>query len=112
MMTMCHSLSGDEYMPKFLGISTTTGPDITKPSDSFKDAVLILDGTEANGVSFEFRPPLRNIDQALLQQVDAVCQEYADNVQPVPIKIDNPPVVINMDVPNEEIAIESPVSSV
>ena len=106
MMTMCHSLSGDEYMPKFLDFYYT-GRDITKPSVNFKDAVLILDGTEANGVSFEFRPPLRNIDEALLKQVDAVCQEYADNVQPVPIKIDNPPVVINMDVPNEEIAIES-----
>lgn len=106
MMTMCHSLSGDEYMPKFLDFYYT-GRDITKPSVNFKDAVLILDGTEANGVSFEFRPPLRNIDQALLQQVDAVCQEYADNVQPVPIKIDIPPVVVNMDVPNDEIAIES-----
>jgi hypothetical protein len=103
-ITLCHSLTGAMFKPKFLDMFRKTTGGKYEIGVEFADAVMTLD--DAHFEQFDVRTPVNVTDKTLFDNIDKVCQIYANNVQPVPIEINQPPRVLKLDGNEIQMAME------
>jgi hypothetical protein len=103
-ITLCHSLIGAMFKPKFLDMFRKTTGGKYEIGVEFADAVMTLD--DAHFEQFDVRTPVNVTDKTLFDNIDKVCQIYANNVQPVPIEINQPPRVLKLDGNEIQMAME------
>jgi len=104
-ITMCHSLTGPDFKTKFLDFFTVNRQ--TTLGVEFKDAILTLNGDELASNKFRVSNPLGDENLELFRQIDVICQEYANNVQPVPLEISDLPKVLNLDANDIDLIYDS-----